>query len=258
MSRAVDLYRFASGADVWTLTSADEDVVHAEESYVRESVKRGEIEQSGDINRARIKITLPRTNTLAQLLLTTVPDYAVTVTIFRHSAEETAVAWKGRIAGTSAGGSEVTLECESVFTSLRRPGLRARYQRQCRHTLYGRGCTLVSADFAVPATCTAAVGESITVTEAEAQPDGWYIGGMCEHGGILRAIVDHRGASLTLSRSLDDLVAEVDAEGDAAVAIYPGCDRLRQTCISKFDNVLNFGGFPWIPGKNPFGGKSII
>jgi len=42
------------------------------------------------------------------------------------------------------------------------------------------------------------------------------------------------------------------------VKIYPGCDRVRATCESKFDNLDNFGGFPWIPTKNPFGGSSIV
>lgn len=32
--------------------------------------------------------------------------------------------------------------------------------------------------------------------------------------------------------------------------LYPGCDGLRQTCIDKFDNLDNFGGFPYIPGTD--------
>jgi uncharacterized phage protein (TIGR02218 family) len=29
---------------------------------------------------------------------------------------------------------------------------------------------------------------------------------------------------------------------------YPGCDKTRQTCFSKFNNILNFRGEPDIPG----------
>ena len=29
-----------------------------------------------------------------------------------------------------------------------------------------------------------------------------------------------------------------------------GCDKLLQTCLDKFDNVINFGGFPAIPGND--------
>jgi len=32
--------------------------------------------------------------------------------------------------------------------------------------------------------------------------------------------------------------------------ISPGCDKLKQTCIDKFDNLVNHGGFPFIPGTD--------
>lgn len=32
--------------------------------------------------------------------------------------------------------------------------------------------------------------------------------------------------------------------------ISPGCDGLAQTCVSKFDNFVNFGGFLFIPGRD--------
>lgn len=36
-----------------------------------------------------------------------------------------------------------------------------------------------------------------------------------------------------------------------AVTLYPGCDGSRETCISKFNNFLNFGGHPFLPTSNP-------
>jgi hypothetical protein len=32
----------------------------------------------------------------------------------------------------------------------------------------------------------------------------------------------------------------------AAVTLFAGCDHTVRTCLSKFDNVLNFGGHPYI------------
>lgn len=34
--------------------------------------------------------------------------------------------------------------------------------------------------------------------------------------------------------------------GTAQIHIYPGCDKTMETCKNKFDNVINFGGFPHI------------
>ena len=46
------------------------------------------------------------------------------------------------------------------------------------------------------------------------------------------------------------------AVGDT-IYLYPGCDRTLATCTAKFGNSANFGGFPFIPTKNPFGGSPI-
>lgn len=32
--------------------------------------------------------------------------------------------------------------------------------------------------------------------------------------------------------------------------IYAGCSKLKSICISKFNNIANFGGFPTIPGPD--------
>jgi uncharacterized phage protein (TIGR02218 family) len=32
----------------------------------------------------------------------------------------------------------------------------------------------------------------------------------------------------------------------------PGCDKTRETCCNKFNNILNFRGFPDIPGMDQY------
>ena len=72
---------------------------------------------------------------------------------------------------------------------------------------------------------------------------------------------------LTLSRPMPELAAaiaapEIDPEtGDPLplrADLAPGCDLRAATCAAKFGNLPNFGGFPEIPGRNPFGGGSIV
>lgn len=41
------------------------------------------------------------------------------------------------------------------------------------------------------------------------------------------------------------------------LSLYAGCDKLNTTCNQKFSNILNFGGFPFIPNDNPFTGTII-
>ncbi len=32
--------------------------------------------------------------------------------------------------------------------------------------------------------------------------------------------------------------------------IIAGCDKLKQTCLDKFNNIVNFRGFPDVPGTD--------
>jgi len=196
----------------------------------------------------------------------------VTLTIFRGHEQvlgETVAHWKGRVVGAEVEGQRILLQAESIFSTLRRAGVRAKYQRLCRHALYGRGCGLDIALYWLTGTVTAISANtlSVTIPEAAGQPDGWYRGGVLRFGVQLGFITGHAGAVLTLSRPMPDLAAaiaapEIDPEtGDplpVLVDIAPGCDLRAATCAAKFGNLLNFGGFPEIPGQNPLGGSSIV
>lgn len=266
-----ELYLFNAMGQRWTYTSGDTPVTYLGDVYEPVPIGRSGIEQTQDINKNDLQIKFARDNPMALLHLQYALDSVISVTVFQRDEEGCFfVFWKGRTTGARGAGSEVTLVCESVFTSLRRPGLRARYQKTCRHALYSRGCMLDPEDFAVVAPVTAAAGNVVTVPAAALQLDGWYLGGMLRaEDGSLRLITAHAGSQLTLSRPIEILITAVPAAGyglsygqwyggEVVVKIYPGCDRVRATCESKFDNLDNFGGFPWIPTKNPFGGSSIV
>ncbi|WP_323033201.1 phage BR0599 family protein [Paracoccus sp. (in: a-proteobacteria)] len=113
----------------------------------------------------------------------------------------------------------------------------------------------------------AVAANAVTIPEAAEQPDGWFRGGVLRFGAQLGFITGHAGAVLTLSRAMPELAAALAAPGvdpetsdplPVLVDIAPGCDLRAATCAAKFGNLANFGGFPEIPGRNPFGGGSIV
>jgi uncharacterized phage protein (TIGR02218 family) len=194
----------------------------------------------------------------------------VTLTIFRGHEQvlgETVAHWKGRVVGAEVEGARLILSAESIFSTLRRAGVRAKYQSLCRHALYGRGCGLDIAQHLAILTVAAVSGATVTVPGAAAQPDGWYRSGVLRFGVQLGFIIGHVGATITLSRPMPELATALanptldpvtGAPQPIAVDIAPGCDLRAETCAAKFGNLLNFGGFPSIPGRNPFGGGSIV
>ena len=267
----VFLYKFVQGTQQWCYTNAPFQVSFAGDTYSPSAVGHSEVKQSNELSKDSITLTFPLDDEFAGQFLGYAPDLVTSVTLLRgHVGDGEFIAyWKGRVASSKASGAQVRLECESIFTSLRRPGLRARYQRTCRHALYARGCTLDPEAFAVPGRLTAMSSVSIVVPEAASYANGYFTGGMVRApDGSLRLVSNHVGASLTLSRPASTLARDFAASGygynygnfygGLAVTLYPGCDRMRATCRDKFNNLPNYGGFPFIPVKTPFGGSSIV
>lgn len=266
---AKELYKFAENEAVWNLTSADADEVFNGELYKSTAIGRSEVESKNELSRANLTITVSLDNEMGRRWLRNTGDSVVTLNVYVKDDVQTIVAWKGRLASVKPNEKSIELYFESIFTSLRRPGLRLRYQKTCPHILYGPGCALDKESFAVTGEVTSVLGVNIKMPVAASYTDGHFTAGMIESpDGTLRFITKHAGENLTLIRPLESLIEFFNnggygggygfGYGGTTARIFPGCDRLKETCSYKFDNLNNFGGFPFIPGKNPFGGSSIV
>jgi uncharacterized phage protein (TIGR02218 family) len=255
------LFKFAYQGSFVTYCSGDIEVVYLGDTYAPIEITRSAVEAEGDVNRQNLTITLPIDNADAVSWFQGAGDNPLTVTVFSYSQRETYVEWKGRLTSIAPGDITIDFIFESVFTSMRRSGLRQNYQLSCPYALYGYGCGLNKDDFANPGSVTLVSQNIITVTEAAGFETGYFIGGIFkDNQNNLRFIIDHSGDQITLIRPISELIAYVVANGYSGLTctLYPGCDRSIETCEQKFDNVLNHGGFPFIPSNNPFDGGSII
>ncbi|MGP1665642.1 MAG: phage BR0599 family protein, partial [Rhodanobacter sp.] len=66
-----------------------------------------------------------------------------------------------------------------------------------------------------------------------------------------RGIDEHLGKQLRLLGKSDGLLEGMD------VKAYPGCQRTSAVCAAKYNNLLNYGGYPHLPGKSPFDGDPL-
>lgn len=245
----VEGFEFQADGTYWRYTSADHDIEIGGETFSAVAISRPSISNTDDSAKSGIQVAAARDNPAAATFISGTNGGAMILTIYRGHEDdgEFIVCWKGRVMSVSYSGEQVQISCESIFTSMKRPGLRAKYQLLCRHVLYDSGCGLTAGDYDESATVTDVSGVSVTVSGLGAFDDGYFTGGYFKKSTYqFRTIIDHTGGVLTIDRPLPGLVAT------DTLTIYPGCDHALSTCASKFSNELNFGGFPWIPSQNPF------
>lgn len=257
-------FLFVVGETEYAYTNAPYIIGDSVRTWTPAAIGATSVKQTDDMSRNEVKITLPRTNALAQLFLGQSPELATSVTIYRGMkdlAEDNSddqVYWKGRVVSAVYESHGVELVCENIFTSMSRPGLRARYQRSCRHSLYSTACGVSKNDFAYEVFIESLSGITAQLAASDSTGDSAGIpnmaGGMVETAeGYYRYIIAHVNNTLTLMQPFPAEVLESADSNGIFVTLYPGCNHSPSDCKSVFNNFENYGGFPYLPSKNPFG-----
>ncbi len=155
------------------------------------------------------------------------------------------ILFKGRIGTIDRIGrttAEITVNSDLVLLDIDMP--RNIYAPNCQHVLYDSGCGLdkeaFGADGAAGGGSTASVINWSSSSIAYKQGTMTFASGA--NSGVAATIKDATSSALFLGYPL----LHVPVVGDVFTA-YQGCDHTRATCMSKFDNLLNFRGFPYIP-----------
>lgn len=84
--------------------------------------------------------------------------------------------------------------------------------------------------------------------------DGWFSAGRLQwtggaNAGLAIEVKRHRTDDSGVVFDLWQAMPEPLAAGDAFV-VTAGCDKRFDTCRNRFDNIVNFRGFPHIPGND--------
>lgn len=249
------LFRFGYGNQITGYTDSEDQIVVDGVTYRPIPIERDAITSSGTLDKARLNIRLPLNTEIVELFRVFPPSDVVGITIFQgHAAESDFLAmFVGRVLSCSRKNRIATLSCEPASTSMRRPGLRRRWQYGCPHVLYGTQCKLVRDNFTF--TATVAVVDKTFVTMAP----GWQ--GAHERTSFENGLIEWQGDNGPEVRNI--LQVDVDtllisgrigrlAAGNS-VKVSLGCKHTMDDCLGVFNNINNYGGYPWIPLKNPIG-----
>ena len=221
-------------------------------------IQRDAYKTSGKAERDTLNIRVPIESAIAQMILPYPPPYEVQVTIWagHFDAGAPMVIWSGRIL-SNAFDSEglVVLTCESTLVSLRRMGVRRRWQIGCPLVLYSQGtgqCNVDREEFKVE--------REVLSVDLDGNPvfaAGWNQPFQKDQfkTGMIKWQSQYGTEYRTIRAVWDDkIVFNGQLRGMEAgmiVTMYLGCNRRRADCDDVFDNIKNYGGDDWMPLTNP-------
>lgn len=253
----VYLYEFTSGSDVYRLHNSEGEITALSQTWLPESIAHSE-PTLGPADRMRpIQIVMTANHALVSPSVTSTRPDVTLVTIRRVHRQLLAdpyivftgvvrnVNWRRRTAEAML----TVLPFEGRF-SKRVP--RIPFSGQCPLMLFGQNCKVVRASFLYSGTASSVLNDTLVVAGLDAATTG---SGWATSGEVVVLSTGERRLVRVHGPTLDTVSLlypfDMNPSGET-VEVAAGCDRLVATCNSKFSNVANFGGFPNVPGRNPF------
>lgn len=245
----------------YAFNNSEQDIVREGILYRAWPIKHGSISHDGSLDKSDVTVTMALGTEMDDLFLAYPPMQVVNLTIFEGhmvdapTKENFPAIWLGRITGPSYENNELALSCNPVSTSIQRPGLRRPYSTGCPHVLYGPQCRANKAAATVPCWVSVVDRNRITLSGDMIPVAQLFVGGLIEWSNAdnnlkeVRTVTGVDGFTVIIRGNTRGLVANQQAW------LVRGCNRRMDGCRSH-NNILNYGGQPWIPLENPLSQKN--
>lgn len=256
----VEFYRFQQGAVITRLTNYNRDLIFQGVTWSTTQISRQNIERAVEAGINDLKIFLPLDNPIAAQFIPNVPGKTVNVQVYRGHAtdpdEQQLLVFDGFVAEAEFDGDlQATLTLQPFTSQFKRVAPRFVYSGQCNNVLYDAGCQVSRLAFTYTGVVTA-VNESlrqVTVAGLSINGANWAEGGFIAFpagGNDDQRLVLRQSGGGDVCTLLSNFSEQVLGQ---TVDVVAGCAHDIATCNSKFSNSVNFGGYPFVPQKNPFG-----
>jgi uncharacterized phage protein (TIGR02218 family) len=122
------------------------------------------------------------------------------------------------------------------------------FSPSCRAILGDSKCKVALAGFTVSTTVSEVVNNQTFKASVLTEDAGWYTGGEVvwtsgNNAGRRMEVKEFASTQVVLALPMGKSIQTGDG-----FDIIAGCDKTRETCQSKFSNIINFRGEPDVPG----------
>ncbi|MCK5603629.1 phage BR0599 family protein [Candidatus Pacearchaeota archaeon] len=246
----IELYTLSLGSTIFRMHDSPEPTItYAGDTFSRTQVSRDPIETGQEY----LEITLPGSHEFTLKFATIAPGQTATLTIQSYQRAEPSdvrVIYKGvvRAVAFTQNAAFSALSIIPINDAFSKEIPERTFQAACNNVLFDPDCKVIEGSYSFLGPISAIVNNVVTVTGlSAAKGSTWSTGGYVAYGALdYRLILEQSGDDLTLVLPFyEDVLTE-------NVTVYAGCDHSIATCLSKFNNEINFGGCPFVPTKNIF------
>ena len=263
-SQPIEGFRFILGAETFEYTPSEDVVAIDGLSYEPTPIRRSRVSQSPEDRNNVVTFTVDGQNEFARRYIAVVPGSRARVQVRRvqrpdFPGPEVIVLYEGYVSSVKfeQDGHVAKIATQPIAAATSRSIPRFTYQGLCNNVLYDNSCKVDDTDttFRLTGEVLTVVDQTITVQGADGFPDGYFTGGFVEAlgGADSRLILSHVGTSLQMLLPFPFSII------GSSVNVLAGCDHTIAICGSKFftpedvtSNVINYGGFAFIPTKDIF------
>ncbi|ALT58007.1 tail assembly protein [Pseudomonas phage SM1] len=261
LGQPVRCYRFTRSSVVFAYTSANRNITLNNIEFKSGSqIADPGFENTGGMDASTVEITIHIDSEISRAFQAFPPSNGVNLVIWdgHYGSDDFVVTWMGLVE-TASWPDSITckLSCQSLASSMTQPGLRRCWQRGCSNTLYDEDCRVNPEAYRVDDQVASMDGLSVDVALLVGFPDDYFSGGYITFT-TQDGFAELRGVRRQTGRHFVLLGGTAGLYTGAAVALYPGCNRVIATCHDKFNNSVNYGGQPHLPGRSPFDGNPIF
>ena len=249
--KPVELYKIWRGDVYWYYTNSDAPVEFPEGTiYTPATLSRGSLEYNSTLDISTMKVQFaPIAEPIVQYIAQNPIDiiWIEISRLFRNMDPlEKSVIFIGQMKNVAFKGVSAEAECVGFEHFLKMPVPIFRYQLNCNHKVFDSRCQATIGADPVQVEVTLDTAQTqLTAAEFAGYDAGYFTGGLVQYAGESRSIVAHAGDTITIAYRMMGLTS------GQVVDVYPGCDGRIETCRDKFDNIVHFLGFPFIPDENP-------
>jgi len=247
----VECFLFVGSYKTYAYTSADVPITINGITYSPIAIQREKLSigthQDDNLD---CQIVMPATTPLILDYAFQISPPSLQLTLYRanrNDLTEFVVYWSGPLSSISVSDDEGTVQVPSVFSYiLSTPVPSHGYQLNCGHMLFDARCKVPKSDNSAVSTALTISGVEIVVASVGTFEDNHCQNGLLENGTESRTIVSQIGTTIRINYPFAKLIVGQQVTATA------GCNRTAAICGSRFNNLLNHGGFRYIPLTSPF------